>query len=101
MTTKMIFIWIYIVGEFEELMETGQKEIKKKKKKDFQIPFFFIRITFLFLTLLAPCTLEICIKIKMNLNFYFRTSFLRLKRFYESTTKKCENEKFFSFRLGS
>ena len=35
MTTKMIFIWIYIVGEFEELMETGQKEIKKKKEKGF------------------------------------------------------------------
>ena len=33
MTTKMIFIWIYIVGEFEELMETGQKEIKKKRKR--------------------------------------------------------------------
>ena len=98
MITKMIFVWIYIVGEFEELMETGQNEIKKKKK-DFQILFFFIRITFLFLILLAPCTSEICIKIKINSNFYFRT-FLRLKRFYESTTKKCENEKFFSFRPG-
>ena len=88
------------MGEFEELMEMGQKEIKKKKK-DFPISFFFIGITFLFLTLLAPCTSEICIKIKINLHFYFHTSFLRLKKFYESTTNKCENEKFFLFRPGS
>ena len=35
------------------------------------------------LTLPAPCILERCIKMKINLNFYFHTSLWCLKRFYE------------------
>ena len=35
------------------------------------------------LTLSAPCIPESCIKIKINLNFYFRTSLWCLKWFYE------------------
>ena len=31
----------------------------------------------------APCVSESCIKIKINLNFYFHTSLWYLKRFYE------------------
>ena len=49
------------------------------------------------LTLLAPCIFKSCIKIKINLNFYFHTSLWYLKRFYEDlkgTTKKCENKNF-------
>ena len=54
------------------------------------------------LTLPAPCISGSCIKIKINLNFYFHTSLQCLKRFYEGltglrktfsgTTKKCENK---------
>ena len=41
--------------------------------------------------------LESCIEIKINLNFYFRTSFWCLKRFeapetFRGTTKKCEKK---------
>ena len=49
-----------------------------------------------------PCTSESCIKIKINLIFYFHTSLWCHKSFYEalkslhksfwSTTKKCENK---------
>ena len=35
------------------------------------------------LTLPTPCISESCIKIKINLNFYFQTSLWCLKRFYE------------------
>ena len=35
------------------------------------------------LTLTAPCILESCSNIKINLNFYFHTSLWCLKRFYE------------------
>ena len=55
-----------------------------------------------FLTLSAPCISESCIKIKTDLNCYFRTSLWCLKRFYErlkghqktfwGTTNKCENK---------
>ena len=64
------------------------------------------------LTLNALCISESCIKIKIKLNFYFRTSLWWLKRFYEGLwcirrfyeglkglhkifwgiTKKCENK---------
>ena len=51
------------------------------------------------LTLPVPCISESCIEVKIKLNFYFRTSLWCLKRFYErlrkifqGTTKKCENE---------
>ena len=36
-----------------------------------------------FLTLPATCISENCIKIRINLNFYFRFSLWCLKRFYE------------------
>ena len=35
------------------------------------------------LTLPAPCISESCIKIKINLTFYFHSSLWCLKRFYE------------------
>ena len=35
------------------------------------------------LALPSPCISESCIKIKINLNFYFDTSLWCLKRFYE------------------
>ena len=35
------------------------------------------------LTLPAPCISESCIKIKINLNFYFHTSLWCLRRSYE------------------
>ena len=54
------------------------------------------------LTLSAPYISESCIKIKINLNFYFHISLGCLKKFYEGlkgrhktfwgTTKKCENK---------
>ena len=54
------------------------------------------------LTLPVPCISESCIKMKINVNFYFHTSSWRLKRFYEGlrglrktfwgTAKKCENK---------
>ena len=54
------------------------------------------------LTLPAPRISESCIKIKINLNFYFHTSLWCLKRFYEgiyglhktlvAPQKKCENK---------
>ena len=65
------------------------------------------------LTLPAPCILEICRKMKINVNFYFHTSLWYLKRFYEGlqglhktfwgNTKKCENKckLIFSLRPGS
>ena len=40
------------------------------------------------LTLPAPCILESCIKIKINLNFYFHASLWCLKRFYEDQNFK-------------
>ena len=50
------------------------------------------------LTLKDPFISESCIEIKIELNFYFRTSLWCLKKFYEGlktfwgTTKKCENK---------
>ena len=54
---------------------------------------FFIRkkLANLLLTLPVLCILEIHIKIKIYLNYYFHTSLWCLKRFYEGL---------FSFRLG-
>ena len=37
-----------------------------------------------FLRLLAPCISESCIKMKININFYFHTSLWCLKRFSEA-----------------
>ena len=36
------------------------------------------------LTIPAPCISKSCIKLKINLNFYFHISLWYLKRFYES-----------------
>ena len=62
-----------------------------------------------FLTLLAPCLSESCIKIKINLNSYFHLSLWCRKRFFEDlkgvhktfsgTTKKCENKNLSKFSL--
>ena len=61
-------------------------------------------MTILILTLPTPCVSESYIKIKINLNFYFRTPLWCLIRFYMKafeafiykiflgTIKKCENE---------
>ena len=51
--------------------------------------------TMIWLTLLAPCISESCIKIKINLNFYFHTSLWCLKGLHKTfwgITKKCENK---------
>ena len=45
----------------------------------------------LLLTLPAPWIWESCIKIKINLNFYFHTSFKCLKRLYEGLHKNLLN----------
>ena len=55
-----------------------------------------------YITLPVPCISENCIEIKIKLNFYYHTSLLCLKRFYEGLmkalgrpenfTKKCENK---------
>ena len=42
-----------------------------------------ISIFFFIWTLTTPCISESCIKVKINLNFYFLTSFWCLKRFYK------------------
>ena len=41
----------------------------------------------IFSTLSAPCVLESCIKVKINLNFYFHSSLRCLKRFYEGLSE--------------
>ena len=41
------------------------------------------QIFYYLLTLPSPCISEGCIKIKINLNFYFQTSFWCLRRLYE------------------
>ena len=56
------------------------------------------------ITLSAPCISESCIKIRINSNIYFHTTFYCFERFYEgikslhktfwSTAKKCENKTF-------
>ena len=83
-----------------------QTEFEQKLSQSFYI-------SFILLTLSAPCISESCIKIKINLNFYFHTSLCCLKRFYEDikglhktfsgTAKKSENKNlswFFSPRPG-
>ena len=46
-----------------------------------------------YLTLTALCISESCIKMKINLQFYFHTSLWCLKRFYESLHKTFWNTK--------
>ena len=47
------------------------------------LTYVFISVNPTHLTLPTPCISESCIKIKINLNFYFHTSLRCLKRFYE------------------
>ena len=46
--------------------------------------FFITTFNESILTLPIPCISKSCIKIKINLNFYFHTSLWCLKRFYEN-----------------
>ena len=79
--------------------------------KDHMQIFLIYEFFWLYLTYHALCISESCIKIKINLNFYFHTSLWCLKWFYEGllglhktfkdTKKKCENKILSYFSLFS
>ena len=58
-------------------------KIRRSQYKIFELPAYWKQIIFFPIKFSAPCNSESCIKIKVNLHFYFHTSLWCLKKPFE------------------